>query len=59
MNYLKIRSWDNETISQVLAWKDENGEDDEDAALYFLENYEELWSRWVPADVAEKVKASL
>ncbi len=59
MNYLKARSWDNETISQVLAWQDENGEDNENAALYFLENYEELWSRWVPADVAEKVKASL
>ncbi len=59
MNYLKTRSWDNETISQVLAWQDENGEDNENAALYFLENYEELWSRWVPADVAEKVKASL
>ncbi|MGO4196312.1 glycine betaine ABC transporter substrate-binding protein [Rhizobium sp. YAF28] len=59
MNYLNARSWDNETISQVLAWQDENGEDNENAALYFLQNYEELWSRWVPADVAEKVKASL
>ncbi|MBB3655502.1 glycine betaine/proline transport system substrate-binding protein [Rhizobium sp. BK650] len=59
MNYLKARSWDNETISQVLAWQDENGEDNENAAHYFLENYEELWSHWVPADVAEKVKASL
>jgi glycine betaine/proline transport system substrate-binding protein len=34
-------------------------EDNESAALYFLQNYEELWSRWIPVDVAEKVKASL
>lgn len=59
MHYLQSRSWDNETISQVLAWQDENGEDNENAALYFLQNYQELWSRWMPADIAEKVKASL
>jgi glycine betaine/proline transport system substrate-binding protein len=59
MHYLQARSWDNETISQVLAWQDENKEDNENAALYFLQNYEELWRRWVPADVADKIKASL
>jgi len=43
----------------VLAWQDENRESNEDAAIYFLRNYEGLWTKWVPADVAEKVKASL
>ncbi|NKF32916.1 ABC transporter substrate-binding protein, partial [Pseudomonas sp. BGM005] len=57
--YLKSRKWDNETINQVLAWQDENRESNEDAAIYFLRNYESLWMKWVPLDVAEKVKASL
>lgn len=57
--YLKTRKWDNQTINQVLAWQDENHESNEDAAIHFLRNYEGLWMKWVPADVAEKVKASL
>ncbi|MBA5804154.1 glycine betaine ABC transporter substrate-binding protein [Rhizobium changzhiense] len=57
--YLKTRKWDNATINQVLAWQDENRESNEDAAIYFLRNYESLWTKWVPVDVAEKVKASL
>ena len=28
-------------------------------AAYFLENHPEVWSNWVPADVASKIKASL
>ena len=46
-------------FNQVLAWQDENRESNADAAVYFLRNYESLWTKWVPADVAEKVKASL
>jgi glycine betaine/proline transport system substrate-binding protein len=57
--YLKTRKWDNATINQVLAWQDENRASNEDAAIYFLRNYESLWTKWVPLDVAEKVKASL
>ncbi len=29
------------------------------AALVFLKNHEEMWTRWVPADVAEKVTAAI
>jgi glycine betaine/proline transport system substrate-binding protein len=57
--YLKTRSWDNATINAVLAWQDENRESNEDAARHFLENYAALWTKWVPADVAAKVKAAL
>ncbi|APO68000.1 proline/glycine betaine ABC transporter substrate-binding protein [Rhizobium gallicum] len=57
--YLRSRTWDNNTINDILAWQDENRESSENAALYFLRNYPELWTRWMPADVAEKVKAAL
>jgi glycine betaine/proline transport system substrate-binding protein len=59
MDYVKTRQWDNTTVGKVLAWMDENQGTNEDGARYFFENYEELWSKWLPQDVAEKVKAAL
>ncbi len=49
----------NAEISAVLAWGDDNGATPEEVATHFLKDYEAIWSTWVPADVAEKVKASL
>lgn len=49
----------NAEISTVLAWGDDNGATAEEVAVHFLKNYESIWTAWVPADVAEKVKASL
>ncbi|MEQ9257795.1 MAG: glycine betaine ABC transporter substrate-binding protein [Roseovarius sp.] len=47
-------------VSAILAYMQENeGSTREDAAKFFLENYQDTWTNWVPADVAEKVKASL
>ena len=31
----------------------------EEAAAWFLKNYEDLWTGWLPADVAAKVKAAM
>ena len=52
-------SWSNALVHQILAWKDDNQATPRESAEYFLENHEDVWSGWVPADVAEKVKASL
>ncbi|MCC0014828.1 MAG: ABC transporter substrate-binding protein [Rhodobiaceae bacterium] len=49
----------NAEISEVLAWGDDNKASPEEVAAHFLKNYEAIWTAWVPADVAEKVKASL
>lgn len=49
----------NAEISEVLAWGDENKASTEELSKYFLKNYEAIWTKWVPADVAAKVKASL
>jgi glycine betaine/proline transport system substrate-binding protein len=49
----------NAEISEVLAWGDDNKASPEEVAVHFLKNYEAIWSAWVPADVAEKIKASL
>ncbi|MBL4916553.1 glycine betaine ABC transporter substrate-binding protein [Szabonella alba] len=49
----------NDEISTVLAWGDDNGATAEEVATHFLRNNESIWTGWVSADVAEKVKASL
>jgi glycine betaine/proline transport system substrate-binding protein len=49
----------NKEISDVLAWGDDNGATTEEVAVYFLKNYESIWTQWVPADVADKVRAAL
>lgn len=49
----------NADINKVLAWADESKGSPEAAATYFLKNYESTWTKWVPEDVAKKIKASL
>lgn len=52
----------NTTIDQnnkVLAAMQDNDLDAEGAAEWFLRNFEDTWTDWVPADVAENVKAAL
>jgi glycine betaine/proline transport system substrate-binding protein len=49
----------NDGISAVLAWGDDNSATPEEVAVHFLKENEEIWTAWVPAEVAAKVKASL
>ena len=30
-----------------------------DGAKWFIKNMPEVWTKWVPADVAEKIKSSV
>ena len=59
MSYMEKRSFNNATLSKMLAWKEENQAEADETAIHFLENNEDQWTKWVPADVAEKVKAAL
>jgi len=46
-------------MNAVLAHMEESGDDSGDVALWFLKNKPDLWTQWVPVDVAERVKAAL
>ncbi|WEX76083.1 ABC transporter substrate-binding protein [Sinorhizobium numidicum] len=59
MDYVKARNWDNATVNKVLAWMDQNQGTNEDAARYFLENFQDTWTRWVSPEIAEKIKTAL
>ena len=43
----------------VLAYMQDNEASIQEAAIYFLEEFEDTWTKWVPADIASKVKAAL
>lgn len=58
-DYLSKRSFTNAFMNKFLAWVDENQADGETAMVHFLEDYEDQWTPWVSAQVAEKVKAAL
>jgi len=49
----------NAQISKLLVYGDENKADAAATAENFLKTEQEVWTKWVPADVADKVKATL
>lgn len=57
--YLAKRSISNVQMNSLLAWMEDNQADGDIAAEYFLINHEEIWLKWVPADVAKKVKLAV
>ncbi len=58
-NYLAARGWNNDTVNQLLAWMSDNQATGADGARHFLRTQEAVWQAWVPAEVAQKVKAAL
>jgi glycine betaine/proline transport system substrate-binding protein len=48
-----------EITSAALAYMQENEVEADAAARWFLENYESMWTSWVPSDVADSVKQAL
>ncbi|MFV0383362.1 ABC transporter substrate-binding protein [Paracoccus sp. (in: a-proteobacteria)] len=59
MDYLGKRAWSNQTVNELLAWMGDNQSTNEDGAWYFLQNYEDVWTQWLPEDVAAQVKDAL
>lgn len=46
-------------VSEALAFMQDNNAEADEAAIYFLQENEDMWTQWVPEDIAEKVKAAL
>lgn len=46
-------------VNDMLAHMDEESLEAPDVANWFLKNHADVWTKWVPADVAERVKAGL
>lgn len=59
MDYLNKRTYSSDQVGKVIVYMDDQQANGEDAAYYFLQNNMDLWTKWVPAEVAAKVKKSL
>jgi len=59
MAYLGKRIFPGEVMNGMLVMMGETQTGGEDAAYAFLEQHPDVWSDWVDADVAEKIKAAL
>ena len=56
-----LESWEFKAADQVATeiWMEENNEDTDAGALWFLRNFRDVWSSFVPAEVAAKVDEAL
>lgn len=45
--------------NKFLAYMKDNKAKTDEAAVWFLKNYQNLWTKWVSSDVAAKVKAAI
>ncbi len=58
-DYLRKRVFPGAVMNGMLAYMQANQASGEDAAAEFLRKHESIWTKWVSADAAAKVKASL
>ena len=54
--YLKSRVYPGEVMNGMLVYMQDNQADGADAAAHFLKIHEDVWGKWVPANIAAKVK---
>lgn len=58
-DYLSKASMTNAEIGRILLWGEETKADAHDTAVNFLKTEGDIWTQWVPEDVAARVQASL
>lgn len=59
VDFLKKMSFTNEQMGAVLAWQDGKGASYEEAAVYFLTNYKDVWSQWLNDEARKNLSALL
>ncbi len=59
VEFLKNYHTNSAMASAALAYMMENDCETMDAAIWFLQTREDVWTKWVPEDIAEKVKEAI
>ena len=59
IDYLSARVFPGPVMNGMLVYMTENQAGGQDAAIEFLMQHEDLWTTWVSADAAAKIKAGL
>ncbi|MFO7757584.1 MAG: ABC transporter substrate-binding protein [Roseovarius sp.] len=56
---LENMTFKTENMNEVLAWMDENNASADEAAVYYLRNYQDRWSEWLNDDARENLASVL
>lgn len=59
VDFLKNYETSSALTEEALSYMEENQASPEEAAVWWMGEHEDLWTSWVPEDVAKKVKDSL
>ena len=59
IGYLSARSFSNQDMNNLMAWKVSNNADGKQVMAEFLTHYEAIWTQWVSPEVADKVREAL
>lgn len=59
VEFLSNYETNSDLTAASLNYMHENDVSTEDAALWWLEEYEDVWMEWVPGDIAEKVQNAI
>lgn len=59
VDFLSNYETNSELTEEALKYMDENAASPEEAAAWWMEEHEDLWTSWVDDDIAEKVKDAL
>ena len=59
VDYIETRVYPGNVMNGMLVYMNENQAEGPDAAIEFLKKHEEVWTKWVPSDVADKIKNSI
>lgn len=57
--FLKNYHTNSALVSKALAYMQDHDGSAKQAAIHFLKTRKDLWTKWVPADVAKKIEAAL
>lgn len=52
---MRNMTFTNDQMNEILAWQEGNGASYEEAAVYFLTNYKDVWSGWLNDAAREKL----
>ena len=58
-DFLSKRTYPGSVLNSMLVYMADNQAEGSDAAIEFLQNHEDIWTKWVPSNIASKIKSSL
>lgn len=59
VTYFEKRTYPGKVMNGMLVYMTENQADGSVAAIEFFKKHEDVWTKWLPTDVADKIKKSL